>query len=113
MANEKAEAKRTKDAAPEIIGDEKKHLFVSPHDLTEDVDPAYAGEYELIHGCIRIPVSDGKGGFVQRGRVYRKGAKLRLSALDAHRMLQVGVVKRTDGLRPDRVEKPVEKTEAA
>ena len=109
MATEKAETKRAADALPEIVGDEKAHLFVSPHDLTEDVDPAYAGEYELIHGCIRIPVADGKGGFVQRGKVYRKGAKVRLGALDAHRMLQVGVVKRIDGKHPN----SVEKTEAA
>ena len=108
MATEKVEAKETKRAAdvlPEILGNESDHVFVSPHDLTEDVDPNYAGDYELIHGCVRIPQSDGKGGFTQRGKTYRKGAKLRLGALDAHRFLQAGVVKRIDGKRPDRVEK--------
>ena len=138
MASEKAETKRAFDAFPEVLGDEKENIYVSAHDLTTDVDPAYEGEYQLIHGCIRIPVSDGKGGFIVRGKVFRgpqyedvfdengkpvidkktgkqaqkqitQGAKLRLNALDAYRMLQVGVVKRIDGKRPDRIEK----TEAA
>lgn len=107
MAHEKETAKvalaPALDAPPQIIGDEKEHLFVSPHDMTEDIDPAFAGEYELTHGNIRIPVADGKGGWLPRGKVYRAGAKLRLGAIDAYRFLESGVVKRIDGRTPDRV----------
>jgi hypothetical protein len=119
MANEKREPQPTDvvpqraaqlppDAPPQIVGDEKEHLFVSPHDLSEDVDPNYAGEYELIHGTVRLPVSDGKGGFIPRGKVVRAGAKLRLSALDAHRFLEAKVVKRIDGRTPDKVDARVQ-----
>jgi hypothetical protein len=106
-------------AAPEAIGDTKSHRLASPHNLTVDVDPAYAGEYELTIGTFRI------GDEVLRGRQYRPettkvngqdvtkevlaqdGAKLRLGAIDAFRMLSAGVVKRIDGKRPDRIEQTV------
>lgn len=91
------------DAAPQLISDDKEFLSVSPHDMTEDVDPAYAGDYQLTHGVVRIPVPDGNGGFVARGKVYRTGAKLRLGALDAYRFLASGVVKRIDGKMPNKV----------
>ena len=91
------------DAAPQIISDDKEFLSVSPHDMNEDVDPAYAGDYVLTHGVVRIPVPDGNGGFVARGKVYRTGAKLRLGALDAYRFLESGVVRRIDGKMPNKV----------
>ena len=105
MGTEKVETKRaTLDAAPEILGDGKEHLFVSPHDLTEDVDPNYAGDYELTHGTIRIPSYDGKGELLPRGKVYRAGAKLRLGAIDAYRFLLAKVVKRIDNKTPNEID---------
>ena len=102
---EKAEPKTLAlDAAPEVIGDGKQHLFVSPHDLTEDVDPNYAGDYELTHGTIRIPSYDGKGELLPRGKVYRAGAKLRLGAIDAYRFLLAKVVKRIDNKTPNEID---------
>ena len=113
---EKAEPKTLAlDAAPEVIGDGKQHLFVSPHDLTEDVDPRYAGDYELTHGTIRIAQHDAKGELLPRGKVYRTGAKLRLNALDGYRFLLAKVVKRIDGKTPDEtdVERELAKASAA
>lgn len=116
MGTEKIESKRAQlDAAPEVIGDAKDHLFVSPHDLKEDVDEKYAGDYELTHGTIRIPQLDAKGELLPRGKVYRAGAKLRLGALDAYRFMIAKVVKRIDGKSPDEtdVEREVARDKAA
>lgn len=101
-----------KNAPPRPLGSTKEHLVVSPHDLTEDVDPAYAGEYELIHGTIRVPTYDDKGELLPGGKTYRAGQRFELNAIDAHRMLQLQVVKRVDGKRPDtaeRIKSPIER----
>lgn len=95
--------------APELVGNEKHHVLSSPHDLTEDVDAAYAGEYMLTVGTLRIPQYDSKGELLPRGKVLignpKDGPRLKLNAVDAHRFLIAGTARRVDGKRPDRVER--------
>ncbi len=109
-------------AAPKPIGDQHAALLKSAHDLATDVDPAWAGDYELVIGTIRI--GQGENAVVYRGPQYedyeevvqtrgsvqtivkkqRKltdGAKLRLGAIDAFRFMQAGTVRRIDGKKPD------------
>ncbi len=103
-------------AAPQAIGDAASHRLSSPHDLTENVDPAFAGDYELTVGTFRIADR------IYRGRQYKQvteivngkeatkevqasdGAKLRLGAIDAFRMLAAKVVRRIDGKQPAVIE---------
>lgn len=105
MANEKTKTDKMQAyTEPKPIGDTRKFALSSPHDLTEDVDPEYAGEYELVHGTIRVPMRDEAGVLLPTSRVFKKGQRFELSAIDAHRMLQLKVVKRVDGKRPDSAE---------
>lgn len=89
------EPKRSADTLPEIIGEARAHRLTDPHKLPEDVDPAWAGDYELTLGRVRLGDA-----------IYTEGAQMRLGAIDGHRFTALGVVKRIDGKRPDRVEKP-------
>ena len=91
-------------ADPELLGDSNAHLLASPHDLSDDINVDWAGDYELTHGQIRLPERDEKGDFKPRGRVYKTGARLRLGAIDAFRFMTAGVVKRIDGKKPNKIE---------
>lgn len=99
MANDKTQpavkAEAIVDAPPEILGDPNEHRVEDPHKLPEDVDPAWAGEYELTLGRVRIGTA-----------IYTEGARMRLCAADGARFSALGVVKRTDGKRsPDDVKR--------
>lgn len=88
MSKKDAPAEGDEAKLPEPVGDAKAFLVRSSHDTTE-IDPAYAGLYELTHGNVRLGTE-----------FYGKGVKLNLGHLDGYRMLKAGVVKRADGKLP-------------
>lgn len=95
------------DAAPQLVDELAAKTFAAPTaELPTDVDPDYAGVYEITHGAICIRRFDAQKNLVSK--FYRKGVRVHLSAIDGERLLALGTAKRVDGKRPDHSPRHVE-----
>lgn len=89
------------DAAPELADAKQaeKFKFVGTG-LPTEVHPAWAGRYKLLHGrvCLRSrgkPSAENPSGELV-SNWYERGVIVKLSAIDAQRFYNLGVVSRVD-----------------